>query len=117
MPDESPFRAKPASAVATEPRGHAAIAPAGELAPADLVRQHLADQLQPVLALRDEIARTFRPAFDLDRARARMAVGHPAYDPLEAIGSAGDLLVPFVRATVAVERASLVPARDAMAAR
>jgi hypothetical protein len=101
--------------VVTDPRGHAVFK--SELAPADLVRQHLADQLQPVLALRDEIARTFRPSFDVERARARMAIGHPAYDPLEAIGSAGDLLVPFVRATVAVERASLVPARDAMAAR
>ena len=117
MSDERSYRAKAASVLAREPRGGAASAHEAEAAPAELVRQHLHDQLAPVLALRDEIARSFRPAFDLDRARQRMLAGQPAYDPLEAIGSAGDLLVPFVRATVAVERAALAPAREMMAAR
>src|SRR5689334_16334764 len=104
MSDDPSYRAKPAAVLSPQPRGSMS-APEPEAAPAELVRQHLHDQLAPVLALRDEIARSFRPAFDVERARQRMLAGQPAYDPLEAIGSAGNLLVPFVRATVAVERA------------
>jgi formate dehydrogenase maturation protein FdhE len=117
MSDDPSYRAKAAALLAREPRGAAASSHDADAAPAELVRQHLHDQLAAVLALRDEIAQSFRPAFDLERARQRMAAGQPAYDPLEAIGSAGDLVVPFVRATVAVERAALAPARDMMAAR
>lgn len=117
MPDDPSYRAKPAIALARVPRGAAAPLHEADATPAELVRQHLHDQLAPVLALRDEIARAFQPAFDVERARQRVAAGLPAYDPLEAIGSAGDLLVPFVRATVAVERSALAPARDMMAAR
>jgi formate dehydrogenase maturation protein FdhE len=117
MSDDPSYRAKPASAIAHAPRPGAASSFDADASPAELVRQHLQDQLAPVLELRDEIARTFRPAFDVDRARQRMAAGQQAYDPLEAIGSAGNLLVPFVRATVAVERAALAPAREMMAAR
>lgn len=117
MSDDPTYRAKPAAAVAREPRSAAHVASDMDPSPAALFREHLSEQLEAVLALRDEIARTLRPAVDLARAAERLAAGQTAYDPLEAIGSAGNLFVPFVRATVAIERAGLAQAREAAAAR
>ena len=88
-----------------------------EMPPADLVREHLADQLAPLLRMRDDLARVLRPGIDIAGAKVRLAGGATAYDPMEAIGSAGNLLVPFVQATVAIERAGLATLKEATAAR
>lgn len=113
---DSPRHAAPGTAVAAD-RRMMHLAYETESPPAELVRQHLADQLEPVLLLRDELARLRRPGIDLAHARERLAAGLTAYDPLEAIGSAGNLSVPFVRATVAVEKSGLALAREASEAR
>lgn len=81
------------------------------------IRQTVADQLAPLARLSDELASEWRLAVDVGRARARLAGGLVAFEPLDVLGSAGDLLVPFVRATSALERAGLATLEEAVAAR
>lgn len=56
---------------------------------------------------------------NIDRAaaRARLQTGHTAFDPLEIIGSAGDLIIPFIRVTVALEQCAVTTDREAVGAR
>jgi hypothetical protein len=84
---------------------------------ADPIRQTIADQIAPVTRLDAELTRQWPLALDVARARARLEAGLVAFEPLEVIGAAGDLLVPFVRATVALERAGLATDSDAVQAR
>jgi hypothetical protein len=91
---------------------HAAAPP-----PSNTIRQAVTEQLAPVARLSAELAREWRLALDLDRARARLAGGLVAFDPLDVLGSAGDLLVPFVRAVTALERAGLTAIEDSVQAR
>ena len=71
----------------------------------------------PLIALRDELERGWTVGLDLDRARSRVAAGQVALDPLEAIGAAGDLMLAYTRATVALERAGLANDDEAAQAR
>ena len=83
----------------------------------DAVRRATAEQVSPIVTLQHDLASRWQLALDLPRCRARLAAGHVAYDPLEAIGSAGNLLVSYVRATVAIERAGLMTEEEAIQAR
>jgi hypothetical protein len=83
----------------------------------DSVRQTVSEQIEPIVRLFHELAGRWILGVDLERARARLKCGRVAYDPLEVIGSAGGLLVPFVRATVALERAGLASDEEAIMAR
>jgi formate dehydrogenase maturation protein FdhE len=77
----------------------------------------LAEQIAPVLQLQSELGARWRMGLDVERARERLRAGLAAYDPLEVIGSAGALLVPYIRATAALERAGLASAAEASDAR
>ena len=83
----------------------------------ETVRRAIAEQLAPVSGLRDDLERRWTLAIDVDRARQRLRSGQCACDPMETIGSAGNLLVAYVRATVAIERAGLVSDDEAIQAR
>lgn len=85
--------------------------------PSSYIRQTVAEQLAPVARLSIELASEWRLALDLARARGRLAGGLVAFDTLDVLGSAGDLLVPFVRATTALERAGLATIEEAVQAR
>ncbi|MFL5577360.1 MAG: formate dehydrogenase accessory protein FdhE [Gemmatimonadaceae bacterium] len=84
---------------------------------ADSLRQTLADVIAPLSRLEAELSQRWVLAVDVARARTRLESGVVAFEPLETIGAAGDLLVPFVRATVALERAGLISDPEAMQAR
>lgn len=75
--------------------------------------EHLAEHLQPLLALREELAPRWTPAIDVERVRSRVAAGVPALDPLEVVGTAGDLVLPFLRITSAFERCGLATTDEA----
>ncbi|HET7456610.1 MAG TPA: formate dehydrogenase accessory protein FdhE [Gemmatimonadaceae bacterium] len=81
------------------------------------IRQTVAEQLAPVARLSAELTGAWRLAVDLARARTRLAGGLVAFDPLDVLGAAGDLLVPFVRATSALERAGLATIEEEVQAR
>lgn len=78
---------------------------------------HVADHLQPILVLREELAARWILALDRPRARTRLATGQVAFDPLEIIGSAGELVVPFLRITAAFERCGLATSEEASGVR
>lgn len=82
-----------------------------------VVRRTVAEQIAPLAELHAEMAVRWPRAVDVTVAAARMQSGRVAYDALEVIGSAGSLLVPFVKATVALERAGLATDQDATEAR
>lgn len=99
-------------------RGRAAAATDAGLPPAvESVRRAIAEQLAPVTSLREDLERRWTLAIDIERARHRLRCGQCACDPMETIGSAGNLLVAYVRATVAIERAGIVSDEDAIQAR
>jgi hypothetical protein len=81
------------------------------------IRQTVAEQLAPVARLSAELTEAWRLAVDLARARARLAGGLVAFDPLDVLGAAGDLLVPYVRATSALERSGLATIEEEVQAR
>ena len=81
------------------------------------VRRAIAEQIAPIVTLQGDLERRWTPELDIERARARLRAGQVAYDPLEVIGSAGNLLVAYVRATVAIERAGLISDEEAIQAR
>ena len=83
----------------------------------DPVRDSVAEQVEPLAAFEREIGARWSIRLDIARARSRIRSGLVAYDARELIASAGDLVGPFVRATVALERAGLATNRDAAAAR
>jgi hypothetical protein len=84
---------------------------------AHTLRQAIAELIAPVTQLDAELTREWVLALDVARARARLEGGAVAYEPLEVVGAAGNLLVPFVRATVALERSGLIADSDAVQAR
>lgn len=75
--------------------------------------EHLAEHLQPILAIREELASRWTLAIDRDRVRSRAAAGQPALDPLEVLGTAGDLVLPFLRITSTFERCGLATTDEA----
>ena len=70
-------------------------------------RRAAAERVRPIRALQAELEAQWRIALDLVEARTRVVEGRTAYEPMEVIASAGDLIVPFMRATRAMERAGL----------
>lgn len=84
---------------------------------ADAARRALAEQLAPVVALHAELSRRWSFTLDLKRACARVRSGTRAFDPLAVIESAGELALPFLQATKALERAGLVSNEEATRAR
>lgn len=91
--------------------------PVVEPARLQTLRRALARQLEPVTALQSELIVSWRLPIEKSAARERIRTGVPAFDPLEMIGSAGDLMVPYLRATVAIERAGLADAAACAGAR
>lgn len=75
--------------------------------------EHLAEHLQPILALRGELAPRWTLAIDRERVRSRVAAGLPALDPLDVLGTAGDLVLPFLRITSTFERCGLATTDEA----
>ena len=47
------------------------------------IASHLAEHLEPILALREELANRWTLAIDRPHARGRLAAGQVAFDPLE----------------------------------
>ena len=84
---------------------------------AEATRRALAEQLAPVVALYAELRRRWSFTLDLDRACSRVRTGACAFDPLAVIESAGELALPFLQATKALERAGLVSNEEATRAR
>lgn len=83
----------------------------------DVMVKGVAEQLAPIVRLHAELAGRWRIGLDVERARARLLAGQIAYDPMEAIASAGNLLVPYIRATAALELAGMASAAEATEAR
>jgi hypothetical protein len=81
------------------------------------VRVTVAEQIAPLVQLDADLAARWTIAIDPAAARARVRAGRVAYEATEVIAAAGSLTVPFVRATVALERAGLASDDEATAAR
>ena len=81
------------------------------------IRQTVAEIMAPLARLHAELAREWRFELDIRQARSRLDSGAAAFEPMALIGSAGDLGLPFVRATVALERAGLAGDPEATQAR
>ena len=81
------------------------------------LRRTLAQQLAPIIALQGELIVSWTLPVDRAAARARIGAGEIGYDPIEMIGSAGDLVVPFLRATVALARSGVLNEADLAPAR
>lgn len=94
-----------------------AAPPATAAMTAELVRRAVIDQLAPALALHADLVERWTLGMDVDVARRRLENGQVAFDPMEVIGGAGNLLVPYVRATVALERSGLSTDDEAVQAR
>ena len=88
-----------------------------QLAFSDPVRSVLAEQIAPLVELDAEIAESWSICIDLPRAAEHVRGSLPAYDPSAVIATAGDLVAPFVRATLALERAGLATNREGAIAR
>ena len=71
----------------------------------EIVSQGIAEQLEPVIRLHDQIRREARVALDLEQVAARVERNVPAFDPLTVIRAAGDLETAFWQAVRAFERA------------
>lgn len=91
--------------------------PVVEPAKLQTLRRSLTQQLAPVTSLQSELIVSWNLPLDRDAAIARVRAGEQAYEPLEMVGSAGDLIVPYLRATVALERAGIADAEACSAAR
>lgn len=87
------------------------------LRPDSYVRDTVAEQVAPLAQLDDDLSDRWRIEIDADAARARIRAGRVAFDSTEVIASAGALVVPFVRATAALEHAGLATDEEATQAR
>lgn len=67
----------------------------------------LADQLQPIVRLRDSIRRHGYAQIDVERARARILVGRTGFDADVVLRSATDLARAFSRTAAAFEHAGM----------
>ena len=113
-----PIDGKASGGATTADRARGSAATDGGVPPmVESVRRAIAEQIAPVTSLRDDLERRWALAIDVERARHRLRSGQCACDPMETIGSAGNLLVAYVRATVAIERAGLVSDDEAIQAR
>jgi hypothetical protein len=80
-------------------------------------RRAAEERVRPLRVLQVELGTRWRIALDLTSARARIGAGLTGYQPIEVIGSAGDLVVPFLHATRAIETAGLASNAAIAAAR
>jgi hypothetical protein len=71
--------------------------------------------MAPLVDLQRALTLAWNLSVDRTASRGRIQTGSVAFDPLEVIGSAGDLIVPFIRVTVALEQCGIT--RDDEAAR
>ena len=87
--------------------------------PADLdpVRRTIAEQMAPLVDLQRTLTLAWNLPVDRAAARGRIQTGSFAFDPLEVIGSAGDLIIPFIRVTVALEQCGVTRDNEAAGAR
>lgn len=81
------------------------------------VRTGLSEILRPVSRLQQELANQWPLTIDLEQAKRRVRAGRPAFDPLDVLAAAGDLRLPFHRATLAFEHAGLATSAAAADAR
>ena len=81
------------------------------------IRQTVAESVAPLTRLQAELSEQWELELDVQRARTRLEGGLAAFEPMDVIGGAGDLTLPFVRATVALERAGLATDPEATQAR
>src|SRR3954471_9618901 len=103
---------------ATESLPHAS--PAGgspATAGAEALRRTIAEMIAPVARLHEELVAYWDLDIDVERARSRLEGGAPAFEPAAVLAAAGNLRAPFVRATVALERAGLATDPEASEAR
>jgi formate dehydrogenase formation protein len=87
--------------------------------PADLaaLRRAVAEQIAPLREVAADVALAVGDVVDGAAARERVQSRLTAYDASRVIGAVGSLLVPFVRATIALERAGLATETEAADAR
>ena len=87
--------------------------------PSDLValRRAVSEQIAPLREVAADVESAVGPIVDNDAARERVASRLTAYDASRVIAGVGSLLVPFVRATIALERAGLATETEAADAR
>src|SRR5215204_1142544 len=82
-----------------------------------VVTAHVTEHLRPILELRETLAERWTLGVDAARARSRLAGGRVAFDPLEVLGAAGDLVVPFLHVTAAFERCGLATSEEGVRVR
>lgn len=83
----------------------------------DAIRRSVGEQLEPVLEAHRLLAARWTPGIDVAHACGRLRAGHVAYDPLDVVGAAGSLEVPFLRMTATLEHAGLATTEEAAGAR
>jgi hypothetical protein len=81
------------------------------------VRLAVTEQVAPLVRFDAGLAARWTVRVDPGEARARIARGRVAYDAAEVVAGAGPLVVPYVRATAALERAGLATDEEAASAR
>jgi hypothetical protein len=81
------------------------------------LRRSVTEQVAPLRAVADEVEQSLGDIVDVAAARERVQSRLPAYDATRVLAAAGSLLVPFVRATIALERAGLATEQEATEAR
>lgn len=77
------------------------------------VRRSLSDQLDQLIALREELSGSWRLPLDRERARARISAGQVAFDGQEMIEAAGSLEMPYLRLAASFERSGLLSSGEA----
>ncbi len=90
---------------------------AAQVAGVGTVRQHIVEQIAPVLELHAELARRWSLAIDIEAAHTRLRSRAVAYKAMDVVESVGDLVPSFLRSTAALERAGLVSEQEARGAR
>lgn len=81
------------------------------------VRWTVTEQIAPVVQLSADLDARWPLSIDVAGAAARVRAGRVGYEPVAVIAAAGNLHVPFVRATAALERAGLASDDEATQAR
>lgn len=98
------------------PRSGAAAAPPAS-GGAESLRRTVAELTAPLARLGEELVAYWDLDLDIEHARARLEGGAAAFDAAAVLAAAGNLRTPYVRATVALERAGLATDTEATEAR
>ena len=96
------------------PSGRDRLSGAADLA---ALRRAVSEQIAPLREVASDVEIAVGAAVDAQAARERVKSRLTAYDAARVIAGVGSLLVPFVRATIALERAGLATETEAADAR